>query len=316
MNDTEKRENNRIKGVFPRFGAFLGRWRGVIGSGLAILIILVVFISASMAWNLTNKQTYDADGTVESDGVNASVLPYSLYVKHQTVSGDNVTYNVQVYSSGDGAELNSYDAIMGRNDYTSAYIRMPVYGVPEGSTLTFTVTCTGSIGTNDEDGVNSTDNVTNNILMAQYLSNIIEVSCANIRSSVISTSASKEDVYTNALNWFSDSANASAIKSGTFVQYRENTGTGRNKTAFLSGKNPTVTFTLAPGDYAVEDDGMVYVYFKLDYKYELVDAYITALRLTQGGFKLNESGHADFTGTVENVGFDLSTIALEISGGD
>ncbi len=275
---------------------------------LSMFIALSVLIASTYAWYVTNRQTLKTDAEVYSGGVDAAILPYSLFINVRSELINQQTgdydYAVQVFNDTDQAALNTYDAILGRNPYTSAYIRMPAYGVQEGSGLTFTITAAGTL--NDTNGNSSGVNAYGrNLLMNQFISNIIRISCANIPASVISPSADKEDVYAGAKNWFDNNL----ADSATFVQYSP--GATSKDPVVLNSKNSTVSFSFTSNDYTIESDGMVYVYFKIDYDYPLVDAYINALRIQMGGFKIGQEGHADFTGAI-NPGFDLVSIQMAI----
>ncbi len=268
-------------------------------TAMVMLVLASSMVTHTFAWHVTSREAGSADGQVYSDSTEASVTPYSLY----TCSSDGST--VTVYSSEDKVSLNSYDAILGRNDYTSVYIRMPVYGVVPGDTIKFTVTANGTL--NDVNGNSSgVDGSGRNILLNQYLSNIISVSCANIPESSIPADASRDTIYHNALGWFS----SHSVDKGTFVNYSP--GARPRDPVVLNSKSPTMYITLEDGDYTIESDGYVYVYFKIDYEYPLVDAYITALRLQMGGFKIGEAGHSEFSGTVDGIGFDLESIVMSI----
>jgi|GEM_PF-3352141 len=282
--------------------AFCRKRRALFAPVVTMAVILAVLIGATMAWNVTVTRTYGGDSSVSSDSAAAAIMPYVVFVQQRNDDGSGGT--VVTYSQDDTVMLNSYDAIMGRNDCTSAYIRMPVYGIEPGSDLTFTVTSTGTLANGQNaTGTETINGRVRNLLMDQYLSNILEISCMNIPTTVIAEDASKETIYAGAKSAFTASAQAD-----TFVNYTA--PVGNEKTVRLTDKDDAITFTLTSDDYVIEN-GFVYVYFKLDYKYELVDAFIMALRMQLGGFKIGEAGHAEFTGLV-NPGYDLNEIIMTV----
>jgi len=298
---TDRKRNNSIWKLLP--------------TAAMMLVIAAVLTLATYAWQVTNHETNDQAGTVTSDDVDASIMPYSLFINEQTPvldgEGDptgEYTYEVVVFSDVDNVALNSYDAILGRNPYSSAYIRMPVYGASAGDTLTFTVSANGTLCAEKNNEPRETVGGHElNVILDQYISNIIRISCANIPTTTIAADADKDTIYHSAKEWFDENS----APNETFVTYNDRPSA--KEPIVLTGKNSSVNFVLSDGNYTIEDDGMVYVYFKIDYEYDLVDAYISALRLEVGGFKIGEAGHADFSGEVENVGFDLDTIAMTIS---
>ncbi len=297
--------------------------RVLLPSAVTMLVIALTLIAATYAWQVSNHETGIEASAVESDTVEPQILPYTLYIDVQTPHEDDetgeitYTYEVEVFSDTDDAKLNSYDAILGKNDHSSAYVRMPAYGIASGNTVTFTLSASGTLyrtGTegnyvyHDSPGTYTQNNVTLNHLMNQYISNIIRVSCANIPLSVIAEDANKDEIYNGAKNWFAD--HADTVQSDTFVDYYDRPSP--REPIVLVEKNHEIEFTLTSSDYTIESDGMVYIYFKIDYEYDLVDAYISALRLDMGGFKIGEAGHAEFSGLVEDSGFDLERIEMTI----
>jgi len=305
LNGSEKK-NKCISGVSARLkaccGRFLSACRGLgalIPGALGMLVAAAVLVSSSTAFYVTNRDTGGLNSTVGSDSVDPSIMPYALFVKTLT-DAENQTYTVNVYNNSEQAALNSYDAIFNRNEFSSAYIRMPVYGVQSGDTLTFTVTANGPLS---EDGT-ATDSSGHNQLMSQYISNIISISCANIPSTTLSPSADRDTVYAGAKSYF-DSATA---EEKTFVTY--DPAPSARQSVGLTGKSAQISFVLDSSDYVIEN-GMVYVYFKIDYKYELVDAYLTALRLQLGGFKIGQAGHTEFSGILDQT-FDLERIEMTV----
>jgi hypothetical protein len=304
-NRIENRENGANKALLSA-GKGASRAKGL---GMLCLLAVLLLVAAGVnmiptfAWHVTNREAGDESGSVRSDSVEASVLPYSLYINEDDGAGN---FSVHVYSSNDQAALNSYDAILGRNDYTSAYIHMPLYGVAAGDTLAFTITANGTLA----NGSNATGvgNNGRNLLLEQYLSNIINLSCGCIPSSTLSATADKETVYSSARSWFE--ANAASVAKGTFVNYSP--GARPGDPVVLNSKSSTMVLRLEPGDYTIESNGQVHVYFRIDYDYPLVDAYISALRLQMGGFKIGEEGHAEFTGVITAGNFDLVSIEMDI----
>ena len=125
---------------------------------------------------------------------------------------------------------------------------------------------------------------------------------------MIPENAAKDTIYNRAKTWFSENS----APSDTFVKYGDRPNL--REPVILQRKDLEIALTLAPGNYTVEENGMIYVYFKIDYEYDLVDAYISALRLEQGGFKIGEEGHAIFTGEIENGGgYDLQRITMTVT---
>ncbi len=267
---------------------------------MALLLVAIAgtFFVPTFSWTFTNREAGNENGALTSDTTDSAILPYSLYIKQ-----DDTTVNV--YTNTDSAAMNSYDSILGRNDYSSAYIVMPVYGVSAGNNITFTITANGAL--NQNGNASGTDGNGKNILMEQYLSNIIYISCANITASNLSPDSTKLAMYNGAKSWF-DTHSAS---TATFVQY--SAPANSNDPVVLNSKNTTVSFSFPSGSYTIESNGMVYIYFKIDYKYELVDAYVDALRRSLGGFKLGEAGHAEFTGLISGQVYDLVSIDMLVS---
>ncbi len=297
MASDKKNGNNRIAGARLRLKAICGSvinacrpYRVPIIAAAAVLVTAIAVVSVTTSWFETNRKDVTRGESVTSDMVDPSVLPYTLYIK------DRATAAVSHYTSTQNAVLNSYDAILGgdSNAWTSAYIRMPVYGILPGDSLSFTVTCTAPLYVTE-------DNVTH---INESISNFIEIRCANIPASTLAADAAETTVYDGALAWFRNNS----AQEGAFVQYHTPANADPRDPVQLDSKSTSITFQFADGTYTIEEDGMVYIYFMIDYDYNLVDAYLHELRGRLGGFKLNEAGHAEFAGLN-----DLERIQMTVS---
>lgn len=304
MKKTNGTQNNSI---FDRASKAAGIWRRFrlpVYACIAVLFV-VAAIPAAKTWYAYNRADKGTSEGVTSAEVAAGAMPYMLYVaRPQTDHIDQIDH-IDIYSSSDAAQLNTFDAIFGgvHNMYTSAYVRMPIYGVPAGKSVKFTVTC-------QSDYLNSQSEI------EKYISNIIQMSCAVIPTSVIAENATATQIYTDAKSYFQTSA--ASLTEICFVDYSVTTVNGK-KTVSVTGKKTEgtekgISFTIPANQIQLVND-KAYVYFKIDYNEDLVYHYIRTSLWGTGGFKLGQTAEDDFSGTISSgspMVFDLKDITMTV----
>ncbi len=305
MKKTNGTQNNSI---FDRASKAAGIWRRFrlpVYACIAVLFVAAA-IPATKTWYAYNRAGKGAGDGVTSAEVAAGAMPYMLYVARPQAAPDiDQIDHVDIYSSSDAAQLNTFDAIFGgvHNMYTSAYVRMPIYGVPAGKNVKFTVTC-------QSDYLNSQSEI------EKYISNIIQMSCTVIPTSVIAENATARQIYEDAMTYFQN--NAASLAEVSFVDYTVTTQNG-GKQVSVTGKKTEgtekgISFTIPANQIQMVND-KAYVYFKIDYNEDLVYHYIRTSLWGTGGFKLGQTAEDDFAGTISSgspMVYDLKDITMTI----
>lgn len=274
-------------------------------AGIALLLTVTFLIPATKTWFAWIRESNAAGNGVTSAEVAAGAMPYVLYLARPKTNPITEIDHVEVYTNASDARLNTFDAIFGgdNNAYTSAYVRMPVYGIPEGKNIQLTVTCQSDY----ENGQHE---------IQKYVSNVIQMSCAVIPTSVIAENATSEQIYVGAKNYFQ--TNAASIPSDSFVNYTVTTTNGK-KSINVTGKKTVgaekgISFTI-PANQIQLVNGKAYVYFKIDYNEDLIYHFVRTALWGKGGFKLGETAADDFAGTIASgdpMTYDLKEIKMTI----
>ena len=282
-----KRESHGSSGELCR------SFRVLFLSAAVLCLVFMVLIIPSSSWEADNRDVYYTGSGVLSEQIGPVLTPYTVFQRSgQTVSTIQISDQLQPASRQNAAllQLSPYDAILGENQDTAVFFRIPVYGVSSGDSFTLSVTCNGSLNAQGNH-VGAQDGV--NLLMDSYLSNLVGISCGVIPLSTIPSDATPETVYQSAAAFFS------AVTPQSFVSMSGST---------IVRKDSQISFQVSG---FTPENGMIYVYLKLDYRYELVDAYLTALRRSQPS--ANRSDSISFSGLVssaEPIVYDLGQILL------
>ena len=272
---------------------------------LLLSFVVIAMIPATRTWYVRVTENQSNGEGVTSAGVNMGAMPYVLYVARPRTDAITQIDHVDVYTNTSQAILNTYDAIFGgdHNKYTSAYVRMPVYGIPSGKDLKLTVTC-------------QADYLDAQVSIARYISNVIQVSCAVIPTSVIPENANSTEIYVGALTYFQN--NAASLTPKSFVDYTVTSVNGV-KNANVTGKKMEgtekgISFTIPSSQIQMTND-KAYIYFKIDYNEDLVYHYIRNSLWGKGGFKIGETAADGFAGTITDgntITYDLQDVTITV----
>ena len=272
---------------------------GAVMIGLSFLLLPM-----TKTWYALSRKDETGGQGIYSEDTGAGVMPYTLYVARPRTDQITQIDHVDVYSGGSDAVLNTFDSIFGgdSNKYTAAFIRVPVYGVPAGKDVKFTVTCRADY-LDDQDQIE------------RYISNIIQMSCCVIPTNVIAENASVATLYENARVYFLN--HVGDLTEKTFVDYSVETQNGV-KSIDVSGKmqendQRCISFVI-PDSQIDASDEKAFVYFKIDYNEDLVYHYIRSVLWGKGGFKIGETSDDAFSGTIsENpMVYDLVDISITV----
>lgn len=271
----------------------------------ALLLTMIAIIPSTRSWYARILENQTTGEGVTSANVASGALPYVLYVARPRADAITQIDHVDVYTNSTEAALNTFDAIFGgdHNEYTAAYLRMPIYGIPEGKSIKLTVTC-------QSDYLNSQNQI------EKYISNIIQMSCAVIPTNVIPENASAAEIYSGAHAYFQN--NAASLTEKAFVNYSVS-GVNGIKTISVTGKNMEgtdkgISFTIPANQIQLTND-RAYVYFKIDYNEDLVYHYIRNSLWGKNGFKLGETAADGFAGTIsagDPMIYDLRDVTLTV----
>lgn len=275
-------------------------------AGIAVLLVLILLIPMTKTWYAKIRESLAAGNEVKSAEASAGAMPYTLYVARPSTNPITSIDHVEVYTNSGSARLNTFDAIFGgdHNMYTSAYIRVPIFGIPSGKSIKMTITCQSTYKDAQDE-------------IQKYISNFIDVSCAVIPTSVIAENATPTQIYSGAKNYFD--TNAASITTTSFVNYSVTTTNG-NKVVNATGKKlegseKGISFTIPSNQIQLVND-KAYVYFKIDYNEDLIYHYIRTNLWGKGGFKLGETAADDFAGTISGgnpITYDLKEIKMTIN---
>ena len=158
-----KREKTNTAGLLKAFGGSSALSVKILAA-LAFLVTLALLITDNYAWYSDNSKTNQLDISITSDATDLTLDGYSFY--YGAVIRDeegNVTEVVGTRSTpGDPQIMNSYDAIIGRNDYTPVYYKISLAGsrIESGEDIILNITRTnvaieledGTILSTDEEG--------------------------------------------------------------------------------------------------------------------------------------------------------------------
>ena len=258
-------------------------------SAVLSLVLLLTFLSGTAAWVSINRVSDNRDLTVTSDSVDLQIVGYNVY---RSIWDENTASYVASDVTGQAFELNAYDAVFGRNDYSPAYIcvHLTGAGLQAGTTLNFRLTRENT--SPEPNGLATTQNglfdPSNEV--ADYLSNIVHLSAAVIPS--LSGQTNPETIYTTANAFQTWNGDAS------FAQTQADAN-GKTQTVSKNAESGTASVTLT-------SSGDVDVYLKLDYRMDLIMGYINSHRSANAVLRLDKSLAYYFHGDLAQLIIDAS----------
>ncbi len=291
---------------------------------LTVCLVLAL-VGGTFAWYSKNRQVQDGATMLQSDPIEFAMSEFNVYKKPILIEdGVVMTVNDQVVPldaidlGADTIELNPYDSVFDRNEYTPIYIKIKTGGasLKAGKKLVIYLNAKGPVSTVTSPsaveyfyypGSGSIDTNVSNIVKVQWASGII-----NGDFVVDSLSQTPDEIYT-ALN-----SSTSGITWQEPYTYLVPAGYGRNTTV-VSGtsiENPG----FGPGASVQTDDGVykqlcveisdfqlvgneTMLLLKIDYDSKLVQAYLNS-RKQSNAARLGSTEVIDFTG-------DMTLIRVE-----
>lgn len=248
------------------------------------LLLAAVTVASTVAWISMQRTTGHQTLQVQSDTADLIIESYNVY---RSIWDENLMEYVCRDMTGQEFTLNGYDAVFGKDRKTAAFVRVKLIGdaLTPGKRVMFTLTRQNT--SPEPGGVATTGNgmmKSGTQQMADYLSNIVEVSAAQINALVGETNPTT--IYTTA------AAYGGWTAADTFATSQK--VNGKTMPSTKAAQTPGVTCT-------VTSAGSVELFLKLDYNKDLVMAYINSNTGNNQAHRLDKMLSYDFTGDLIEV---------------
>ena len=228
-----------------------------------VLLVVIVASTVSLGWfaKVTNVSGA-AEMQMREDVV--SSIPFTAYVFDES---DNMVKE----SVGTSVTMPAYDTVfVEKNTMNSLIYRVPVFGnmISEGGSFDVTLSLLDMYEeTNRHDNnyqiapIDPETGEPGNLVIANYLSNVVFIRCAVIDDLQDITSLETAEVYESALDFLRDADNASVVTTHTFFE-----GTAGAKTG-------SITFTVSDYEYP-EGADYLNLYLEIGYDEGLIEDWL------------------------------------------
>lgn len=228
-----------------------------------VLLVVIVASTVSLGWfaKVTNVSGA-AEMQMREDVV--SSIPFTAYVFDES---DNMVKE----SVGTSVTMPAYDTVfVEKNTMNSLIYRVPVFGnmISEGGSFDVTLSLLDMYEeTNRHDNnyqiapIDPETGEPGNLVIANYLSNVVFIRCAVIDDLQDITSLETAEVYESALDFLRDADNASVVTTHTFFE-------GDN-----GAKTGSITFTVSDYEYP-EGADYLNLYLEIGYDEGLIEDWL------------------------------------------